>query len=209
MAKIGIDQTDWTGWSFQKLKKFWLEIDAMGYDSTWVADNVVWYDNVTHEDMPIHEAWATLAVLATITKNIRLGSLVTPCRRRHPALLAKTCATVDWISEGRLNVGLGTGDIESHFELWGINLPPARERIEILREEIDILKRLWTEDKVSFEGKYYRLNDAPCNPMPIQKPHPPIWMGLVLGRTLMPKLIAGSANGVSVYICSDQAAQEH
>jgi alkanesulfonate monooxygenase SsuD/methylene tetrahydromethanopterin reductase-like flavin-dependent oxidoreductase (luciferase family) len=106
-------------------------------------------------------------------------------------------------------VGLGTGDIESHFELWGIDLPPVRERIEILREEIDILKRLWTEDKVSFEGKYYRLYEAPCNPKPLQKPHPPIWMGLVLGRTLMPKLIAELADGISVMICSDHAAKEH
>lgn len=209
MAKIGIDQTDWTGWSFPKLKEFWVEIDAMGYDSSWVADNVVWYDNVTHDDMPIHEAWTTLAALATVTKNIRLGPMVTPCRRRHPALLAKTCATVDWISEGRLNVGLGTGDSESHFELWGIDLPPVRERIDILREEIEILKRLWTEDQVSFDGRYYRLREAPCNPRPIQKPHPPIWMGLILGRTLMPRLIAELADGVSVYVCSDHAAKQH
>ena len=70
MLKIGLDQTDWLGWSFEKLQKFWVEAEAMGYDSFWVMDNVVWYDNVTHEDMPVYEAWSTLAVMAAETERV-------------------------------------------------------------------------------------------------------------------------------------------
>lgn len=209
MTKIGLDQSDWMGWDFEKLRRFWAESEAMGYDSFWVMDNVVWYDNITHKDMPVHEAWTTLAAMALETNQVRLGTMVTPARRRHPALLAKTCATIDAISDGRLNVGLGTGDSESHFELWGMELPSVRERIAILREEVEILKQLWTQETVTHQGKYYELNDAPCNPRPIQHPHPPIWMGLVLGRTLMPQLASKMADGVSVYTCSDVAAEQH
>lgn len=208
MAKVGLELLDF-GVGFQTLKGHAKEVEAMGFDSIWIGDNIIWKDHRTGEYEPIYEAWTTLAALAEATSQIRLGPMVTPCRRRHPALLAKMISTVDIISQGRLNVGLGTGDVESHLELWGMPLLSARERVNILREEIQILKRLWTEEEVSFTGDTYTLCGAVNNPQPIQEPHPPIWLGLVQGKTLMPRLVAEVADALNVYTCSDRAAREH
>lgn len=208
MAEVGLELLGF-GKEFSELRERARTIEALGFDSIWMADNIIWKDHRTGEYEPVFEAWTTLAALAEATSRIRLGSLVTPARRRHPALLAKMASTVDIVSEGRLNLGMGTGDVESHFELWGMPLPPVRERVAILREEINILKQLWTDREVTFTGDYYRLERANNNPQPLQKPHPPIWLGLVLGRTLMPKLAAEMADALSIYNCSDVAAQQH
>jgi len=208
MAKIGIELLGF-GQDYAALRDITLKAEALGFDSIWHADNIIWKDHQTGEYDPIFEAWTLLSALTEATSRIRLGSLVSPARRRHPALLTKMVSTIDRIGNGRIDLGLGTGDVESHLEVWGISLPPVRERIAILREEIHIMKRLWTEYEVTYEGDYYNLNQANNNPPPVQNPHPPIWLGIVLGRTLMPKLAAELADGVVIYNASDIAAKQH
>jgi len=162
---------------------------------------------------PFHEEQVVSYLLegdAEATNRIRLGPMMTPCGRRHPALLAKMAATVDEITGGRLNLGVGPGDIKSHFNLWGMEFPPVRERIDRLREELDILKLLLSsqELEVSYAGEYYSLSSAPTVPKPVQKPHPPIWMGMVFGTQRMPNLIAEYADAVDIYNGSDRAAKD-
>lgn len=216
MVKIGLESpgVDWiwkeSNWSYSRIKNFWIEAENFGFDSICTTDNIVWYHEENHDPMKVYEAWTLLAGLAEATSKIRLGPMMTPVRRRHPALLAKMAATVDEISAGRLNLGVGPGDIKSYFHLWGMDFLPVRERIDALREELEIIKLLLGSDKmeVSYKGRYYELNSAPTLPKPTQKPHPPIWMGLVFGTRLMPKLIAQHADAVDIYNGSDRAARD-
>jgi len=142
---------------------------------------------------PNLECWTTLAALSTITKRLHLGTLVTAVGFRYPSLLAKITSTLDVISQGRLEFGIGAGWYEPEYRAYGYPFPNTSIRIEQLSEAIQIIKRMWTEEKASFQGKHFHLNDAICNPKPLQKPHPPIWVGGT-GRQLM-RVIAGNADG--------------
>jgi alkanesulfonate monooxygenase SsuD/methylene tetrahydromethanopterin reductase-like flavin-dependent oxidoreductase (luciferase family) len=136
-----------------------------------------------------------LAAIAQRTKKIRLGTLVTNVNLRNPALLAKMASTLDIVSEGRLILGLGTGDKLSRGELesYGYKFASLEERVRRLRESILVLKSLWTTPKSTFKGQYYKLSDAVNLPKPIQKPHPPIWVGGKHRRIL--DIIAELADG--------------
>jgi alkanesulfonate monooxygenase SsuD/methylene tetrahydromethanopterin reductase-like flavin-dependent oxidoreductase (luciferase family) len=173
-----------------------------------MMDNVVLAHPGTGEMLPVFDTWTVLPALAEATERIRMGPLVSPCRRRHPALMAKITTTFDRISNGRLDLGLGPGDDPIYWEPWGMGYPKASTRIEVLREEIAVMKKMWTEDEADFEGKHYTLVKATNDPKPVQKPHPPIWIGLVLGRKLMPRLAAEVADGINVYNASDRAAKD-
>lgn len=216
MMEIGLESpgVDWIwkdpDWSYKKIREFWIEAENLGFDSICTTDNIAWYDENTHEPMKVYEAWTLIAGLAEATSKIRIGPMMTPARRRHPALLAKMAATVDEISGGRLNLGIGPGDIKSYFDLWGMDFPSTRERIDALREELEILKLLLSakEKEVSYRGEYYELHQAPTFPKPVQRPHPPIWMGLVFGTKLMPRMIAQYADAVDIYNGSDRAAKD-
>ncbi|HEV8688485.1 MAG TPA: TIGR03560 family F420-dependent LLM class oxidoreductase [Gaiellaceae bacterium] len=124
-----------------------------------------------------HDAWSTLAGLAARTARLRLGSLVSPVTFRHPSLLANAVSTVDHISGGRVELGMGAGWMREEHEAFGFPFPPLRERVEMLREQIEIVHRLWTEDHVTFEGEHYRLRDCSALPKPLQEPHPRILVG--------------------------------
>jgi F420-dependent oxidoreductase-like protein len=123
------------------------------------------------------DAWALLAALAARTERIRLGTLVSPVTFRLPSVLAKNAATVDEISGGRVEIGLGAGWWTEEHAQYGIPFPPTRERFEMLEEQLEIVHRLLTEDRFSFEGKHYSLADAECYPKPVQRPRPPIVVG--------------------------------
>jgi alkanesulfonate monooxygenase SsuD/methylene tetrahydromethanopterin reductase-like flavin-dependent oxidoreductase (luciferase family) len=207
MLKIGVYKNG-INTSFAQMREYIMDAEAMGYDAFWTMDNNVLSDPASGEELSVFDAWTLLPALASVTSRIRMGPLVTPCRRRHPALLAKITSSFDRISNGRLDLGLGPGDHPVYFVPWGMTYPKASVRIEILREEIEVLRRMWKEDKTTYEGKYYTLRDATNHPKPIQKPHPPIWIGLVLGRKLMPKLAAEVADGINVYNASDVATKE-
>jgi F420-dependent oxidoreductase-like protein len=137
-------------------------------------------------DLPNFESWTLLAALAAETERIRLGILVTGNTYRHPAVLAKMATTVDHVSRGRLNFGLGAGWEEFEHTAYGIPFFTAKERAARLDEALAVITKLWTEDHPSFRGKYYTLEKAPFAPPPVQKPHPPIVIGGQGKQWIMP-----------------------
>src|SRR3954449_2668913 len=124
-----------------------------------------------------HDAWTTLAGLAARTRGIRFGTLVTPATFRLPGLLANAVATVDHISGGRIELGLGAGWMEREHRAYGFPFPATKTRLGMFAEQLEIVHRLWTEERVDFLGAHYTLEDAPAQPKPLQEPHPPILVG--------------------------------
>jgi F420-dependent oxidoreductase-like protein len=124
-----------------------------------------------------HDAWTTIAGLAARTTTLRFGTLVSPVTFRAPGLLANAVATADHISGGRVELGLGAGWMEREHRAYGFPFPDTRTRVAMFREQLEIVHRLWTEDRVDFRGEHYTLEDAPSQPKPVQRPHPPISVG--------------------------------
>ena len=123
------------------------------------------------------DAWATLAGLAAVTERIRLGTMVSPATFRRPSVLSRMVATVDHISGGRVELGLGAGWNQAEHDAHGFPFPDLDERMELLEEQLEIVHRQWTEDEFSFQGRHYRLERCRAEPKPLQQPHPPIVMG--------------------------------
>jgi F420-dependent oxidoreductase-like protein len=155
-----------------------LEAERLGYRAVWLEDHFQSW--IGDPRRGVHEAWTTLSAIAEATDRIRLGTLVTSQSYRHPALLAKMAATVDRISDGRLELGLGGGWYEAEYDRFGYEFrePPAK-RLRRLAETVEILRGLWTEESYSHAGRHLDvdLEDAFCEPRPVQDPHPPIWIG--------------------------------
>jgi len=150
-------------------------IEDLGYDSLWV------YDHFHNVPRPAHEAvfecWTTIAALSQATSRVRLGQMVGCNSYRNPALLAKITSTVDVISGGRLDWGIGAGWYEHEYKGYGFEFPAPKVRIGMLRETVEIVKSMWSEPDTTYEGRYYTLQGAQCDPKPLQSPHPPIWIG--------------------------------
>ena len=161
----------------ESLGKVATTAERMGYDSFWVMDHFHQIQYVGQEQEPMLEGWTTLGVIAGVTSKIRLGTLVTGNVYRHPSILAKMGATLDVLSKGRLFMGVGAAWNEKESQAYGIPFPPTKERFRRLEEAVQIIRKMWTEERVSFDGKFYKIRDAYCNPKPIQKPHPPIMIG--------------------------------
>jgi F420-dependent oxidoreductase-like protein len=123
------------------------------------------------------DAWATLSALAAVTERIRLGTMVSPVTFRHPANLSRTVATVDHVSGGRVELGMGAGWMELEHVSNGFPFGEAAWRVSLLREQLEIVVRQWTEDEFSFEGEHYRLEASRALPKPLQRPHPPLIVG--------------------------------
>jgi len=153
--------------SWQEASAAAIEFDRLGYDSLWVCDHLY---GVPLPTLPIMEAWTQLAAIAAITDRAKLGTLVTPPFFRNPAVLAKQIATIDQIAPGRVIAGLGAGWFPPEFEQTGCVFPGTRERLRALEEMVEILKRMWTEEKASFEGQYFKIQDAVCEPKPAVTP---------------------------------------
>lgn len=163
------------GVTYEELVKTFQLIEELGYDSAWLNDHFI--PAMGDKQSPHLESWTLLPALAQRTKTIRLGILVTGNTYRHPAVLAKMATTVDYISGGRLNFGIGAGWEEYEHRAYGIPFYTARERAERLDEALQVIRLLWHEDKPSFAGKHYQLREAEFQPKPLQKPHPPIVVG--------------------------------
>jgi alkanesulfonate monooxygenase SsuD/methylene tetrahydromethanopterin reductase-like flavin-dependent oxidoreductase (luciferase family) len=146
--------------------------------------------------MPLLECWTTLSALARDTQRVRLGTSVLCHSYRLPPVLAKMAATLDVVSGGRLDLGLGAGWFAEEYRAYGIPFPPIGERIAQLEEGAEIIRRMWTEDRPSFRGRYYAIDGALCDPPPLQRPHPPIWIGGEGDR--VHRVAARLANGVNV-----------
>jgi F420-dependent oxidoreductase-like protein len=124
-----------------------------------------------------HDAWTTLAGLAARTTTLRLGTLVSPATFRLPGLLANAAATVDHVSGGRIELGLGAGWMEREHRAYGFPFPETSERLARFAEQLEIVHRLWSDERVDFHGAHYTLENAPAQPKPVQQPHPPILVG--------------------------------
>jgi F420-dependent oxidoreductase-like protein len=141
------------------------------------------------------DAWATLAALAARTRRIRLGTLVSPATFRHPSVLAKMVATVDHVSGGRAELGLGAGWHEGEHRAYGFEFPPTPTRMERLAEQLEIVTRSWTEDAVEFQGRHYQVQDLRALPKPVQRPRPTLLVGGGAG----PKSLALAARFADEY----------
>jgi F420-dependent oxidoreductase-like protein len=141
------------------------------------------------------DAWATLAALAARTSRIRLGTLVSPATFRHPSVLAKMVATVDHVSGGRAELGLGAGWHEGEHRAYGFEFPPTPVRMERLAEQLEIVTRSWTEDAVDFQGRHYQVQDLRALPKPVQRPRPTLLVGGGAG----PKSLALAARFADEY----------
>lgn len=153
----------------------WRMADEAGFDHLWGFDHVISLDR--DPDQPVFDGWTFLPAAAGVTRRARLGLLVTGNLYRHPGILAKQAVTVDHLSGGRLEMGLGAGWKADEFQMLGMPFPPVGERIGRLDEACSVLKRLWTQERASFTGSYYQLDEAIAEPKPVQTPHPPLWIG--------------------------------
>jgi F420-dependent oxidoreductase-like protein len=201
--KFGIDHPNFSydGKSEQiveSLRNITTTAESLGYDSFWVMDHFHQIPNVGEEHEPMLEGWTTLGTIAGFTSKIRLGTLVTGIIYRHPTILAKIGATLDVLSKGRLFMGIGAAWNESESKAYGIPFPTTRERFRRLEESVQIIKRMWTEERANFDGHYYKVHDAYCNPKPIQKPHPPIMIGGSGERETL-KLVAKYADACNLF----------
>jgi F420-dependent oxidoreductase-like protein len=150
-------------------------------------------------EMPSHDAWTTLALLVPQTKRIRLGTLCTSQSYRNPALLAKIVASLDNASNGRIDLGIGAGWKESEYKAYGYPFPSAKERVTQLMEAIQIINLLWTEDRPSFDGNFYKIKETMFLPKPVQKPRVPIWVGSTkLKAPMMEETVARYADGMDM-----------
>jgi F420-dependent oxidoreductase-like protein len=163
--------------------------ERTGWDGVWVEDHFM--PNGERSNVPRLEAWSTIAGLAACLHRARIGVLVTGNTYRHPAVLAKMAATVDQISEGRLVLGIGAGWQENEHEAYGIDLPEVPERLARLEEACQVIRLLLSQERSNFQGRFYRLVDAPCEPKPVQQP--------------LPLLVGGSGEKVTMRIAARYA----
>ncbi len=162
--------------TYDDMLRVWREADAIPeIEHAWLFDHFMPLgDDPTG---PCLEGWSTLAAFAALTERVRVGLMVTGNTYRHPTVLANIGATVDVIARGRLDFGIGAGWNELEHSSYGIPLPPAGDRIRALGEACEIIRRMWTEEAPSFEGRYYQVHEARCEPKPVQQPYPPFVIG--------------------------------
>jgi F420-dependent oxidoreductase-like protein len=175
------------GVTLPQIKRTWaecrdtaVELDRLGFDSAWVCDHVY---GVPNPRIPILEGWSLLAAVAAVTEKLELGTLVTPPFFRNPAMLAKQIATIDQIAGGRVVPGFGAGWFQPEFEAYGNPFPPLGARMRALEESIQIMKSLWQEETTTFEGEFFQVKEALCEPKPPRIP--PLLIGGTGEKVLM------------------------
>jgi len=173
------------------MRAVWRIADEAGFDHLWAFDHL----NPIFADVSddVFEGMTLLAAMAEATSRVRIGLMVAGNTYRHPGLLAKMATTIDHLSGGRLEVGIGASGAEAEHTMLGIPFYTAGERIRRLAEALTVCRKLWTEERSSFDGRYYTLTDAVANPKPLQQPHPPIWIGGA-GEKLTLRVVAEHAD---------------
>jgi F420-dependent oxidoreductase-like protein len=179
--------------------------ESAGFDGAWVFDHFT--PLYGDPNGPCLEGWTLLAGLAAVTSRIRLGVLVTGITYRHPSVLATEAITVDHISKGRLELGLGAAWHQPEHEALGIPFPPLKERAERLEEGVQVIRLLMTKDRATFDGRYYQLASASYHPKPVQRPHPPVWIGAG-GEQLMLPIVARQADAWHAFGSEDSMVRK-
>ena len=201
--------------SYDEMRRVAATAEELGFDSIWLCDHFLtlapdaYVEDAgiragerrpaagdTARSMPLLECWTTLSALARDTRRLRLGTSVLCNSYRLPSILAKMAATLDVISGGRLELGLGAGWFEKEYRAYGIAFPPIGERIAQLDEGVEVIRRMWTEPNPVFRGRHYGIEDAVCDPPPLQRPHPPLWIGGEGDK--VHRVAARAADGVNV-----------
>ena len=150
------------------------KIETLGYESVWVYDHFHTVPKPTQD--PTYECWSLMAALSQITSKVRLGQMCTCNSYRNPSYLTKVASTIDVMSTGRLEYAIGAGWYNQEYDAYGYDYPTDGVRLKMLEESLIIYQKMTTEDKASFEGEYYQINNAINQPKPIQKPYPPLWV---------------------------------
>jgi F420-dependent oxidoreductase-like protein len=158
--------------SFEQLAAMAREAERLGYDYVSVDDHVQ-----RGEGGRVFESLTTLSALAALTSRVRLLTTVLCAMYRPPSLVAKIASTIDTISKGRLELGIGAGWKQEEAAAYGLPWDDAKGRLDRLEETCQIILGMWTQDTFTFDGRYFRLHDATCDPRPVQAPHPPLWIG--------------------------------
>jgi F420-dependent oxidoreductase-like protein len=164
------------GTTVEELRAVWRIADEGGFDHCWDFDHFAGIGG-DGPDVDVFEGWSLLAAMAEATSRVRIGCMVTGNTYRHPAVLAKTAVTVDHLSGGRLEFGLGAAWAEIEHTMLDLDFGTAGQRIARMEEACRMIKLLWTQEQTDFQGSFYRLDGAIANPKPVQRPHPPIWIG--------------------------------
>jgi F420-dependent oxidoreductase-like protein len=168
--------------SFEPIKEYVLTAEKLGYSNIWVNDHLL--PIVGSIEKPMMESWTTLSAIASVTNEIRIGTLVLNNTFRYPQVVAKMASTLDVVSRGRLELGIGAGWFKKEHDMFGLPYKKHSERIAMLTEAAELLKKLWTDERTTYRGRYYHVNDAVSMPKPLQKPHPPLLIGGYSSRIL-------------------------
>ena len=182
---------------YTELLAVWQAAEREGFDHAWTFDHFI--PIFSDPTGPCMEGWTTLTALMSQVPRLRGGTLVTGNSYRHPAVLANIAATLDVISGGRVEMGIGAGWWEMEYEAYGIDYPHVSERIYAMEEALQVMRALWTEERANFSGKFYTIRDALCEPKPVQKPHIPIWVG-GSGPQLTLRAVARHADGWNTFL---------
>ena len=174
---------------FPELAQQWQMVESLGFDTVWVVDHFLPPDD---EGSPYFEAWSLIASLCMLTRRLRFGVMVSGNTYRNPALLAKQAVTIDHASNGRIELGIGAGWLEREHEAYSFHFPSVNERVEMLEEALQVIRSLMTQERTTFHGRYYRLENAPFEPKSLQQPHIPIVIGAFRPRML--RLVARYAD---------------
>lgn len=193
------------GFSYKMAHKLATTAEECKYNSFWISDH--FFPDTSPDKTNCLESWTLLSAIAMATCSIKVGTLVTCNNYRNPALLAKMATTVDEISNGRLILGIGSGWKENEYVAYGYPFPPVKDRMDQLEEALQIIRKLWTEQLVTFLGKHYKIHEAYHTPKPVQQPHPPILVG-GSGRKRTLRIVAEYADWCNIaYWVLDEAEE--
>lgn len=180
--------------------------EEAGLDAALLAEH--YYPSSGNMELMSGEAWVYLGALARDTTRIRLGSLVSPVTFRHPSVLAKLGATLDHVSNGRAELGIGAGWLAAEHSAFGFPFPEGPRRVDMLEEQLQVIKGLWTQDPFSHTGQHYQLADAHFTPQSVQRPHPPILVGGMATAKRLPRLATRYADEYVIGMATPDACRE-
>jgi len=190
--RLELREIDGAAAQWATLRRTACALERLGFDSLWLYDH--FHTTPRPEIAPTFECWSTMAALAEATSTVRLGQLVTCAAYRNPAYLAKIASCIDVISGGRVDVGLGAGWKQDEFDAYGYDFGTIRSRLDRMADTARILKAMWSEERATVKGTHSAVTDAINEPKPLQRPHPPLWIGAA-GERVALRMVAELADG--------------